>query len=71
MTVREARTALYGPENGKVIEVHYEGESYDITVPSPAQEAFDKFIVDYISAPQSFHYCIGLKQKYLMEGETA
>ena len=71
MTVREARSALFGPEDKKTIEVHYDGESFDITQPSPAQEAFDKFIVDYITAPQPFHYCIALKQKYLVEGETA
>lgn len=71
MTVKEARNTLFGPEDKKIIEVHYEGDSYDITVPSPAQEAFDKFIVGDISAPQPFHYCISLKQKYLVEEETA
>lgn len=71
MTVKEARTHLFGTADKFHVEVHYNGEAYDITEESPAQSAFDKYIVLDISAPQPFHYCISLKQQYLMEGETA
>ena len=69
MTVREVRSILFGPEDKKTIEVDYDGEFYDITEPSPVQSAFDQYIVEDVSAPQPFYYCISLKQKYLVEGE--
>lgn len=65
MTVKEVRSILFGPADKKTIEVHYGGETYDITEPSPAQEAFDPYIVEDVSAPSPFHYCISLKQEYV------
>lgn len=67
MTVREVRSILFGPADKKTVEVHFDCESYDITDPSPAQSAFDRYIVEDVSAPQPFHYCISLKQRYLIK----
>lgn len=71
MTVKEVRNILFGPADQKTIEVDYGSEFYNITEPSPAQEAFDPYIVEDVSAPQPFHYCISLKQQYLREEATA
>lgn len=71
LTVKEVRSILFGPEYKKTVEVHYNSEAYDITDPSPVQAAFDPYIVEDVSAPQPFHYCISLKRQYLTEGETA
>lgn len=69
MTVKELRPVLFGPADALTVEVCYNGECYDIALESPAQAAFDKYIVEYVSAPKPFSYSIGLKQKYLMDGD--
>lgn len=71
MTVKELRPLLMGPTGDMTIVVFYESEEYDITEPSPAQTAFDDYVVADVSAPKPFQYKISLKQEYVKKGATA
>lgn len=68
MTVKEARAVLFGPPDQLDIVVFFNSEEYDITDPSPAQSAFDDYVVEGVSAPEPFKYKISLKQEYVKEG---
>lgn len=68
MTVKEARPVLFGPPDQLDIVVFFNGEEYDITDTSPAQSAFDDYVIEDISAPQPFKYKIELKREYVKEG---
>ena len=67
MTVKELRAVLFGPADKLNIVVFFGGEEYDITSPSPAQEAFDRYVVEDVSAPTPFQYKIELKREYVMK----
>lgn len=67
MTVKELRSVLLGPPEKLNVVVFYDGEEYDITDPSPAQSAFDRYVVEDVSAPGPFQYKIKLKREYLVK----
>lgn len=67
MTVRELRPMLYGPSDKLEVAVFYGSEEYDITDPTPVQDAFADYVVDGVTSTESFKYKIHLKQEYVKE----
>lgn len=65
MTVKEIIGILDGVRDQFTISVWYDSEEYDITDPSPVQDAFADYIVGCVCSTAPHKFSISLKQEYV------
>lgn len=70
MTVKEILGALKGPSDVFSVHVCYDSDEYDITNPSPVQEAFSDYIVSEVWSPDPHKFNIMLKEVYVKREGT-
>lgn len=65
MTVKEVIGILDGAREQLTISVWYNSEEYDITEPSPVQDAFADYVVEGVCSVKPHEFKISLKQEYV------